>query len=56
MNFKPEYIEALQEKIKNLQAEVISARTQRNISLVLNIAFIICVLILGQQIEKLAGF
>jgi hypothetical protein len=55
MQYQAEYIEALQYEIRGSRKEEAKARFQRNISLALNIALIISVLILGQQIEKLAG-
>jgi hypothetical protein len=53
--YRPEYIEALQAERREQQKENKATRFQRNISFVLNIALIISIIILGQQIEKLSG-
>jgi len=53
--YKPEYIEAIQKEAREWREEGKKARFQKNLSIAFNIAFIICIITLGQQIEKLSG-
>ena len=56
MQYKLEYIEYLQKEKRQEREAAKLAAAQRNISIIINIALIISILILGGQIEKLAGF
>jgi len=53
--YKPEYIEAIQKEKNSLRAENKTVSQYLKISIALNIALIISIIILGQQIEKLSG-